>query len=65
MMFRGAYTTEFYTALHAALHYELRELNGSTGTAAERDHLSRLWSRVVDLERTCLNSDSAALWTCS
>jgi radical SAM superfamily enzyme YgiQ (UPF0313 family) len=65
MMFRGTYTTEFYTALHAALHFEVLLQNGSAKTAADRDHLDDLWARVTCLEKTCLNSEPAELWTCS
>ncbi len=65
MMFRGTYTTEFYTALHAALHFELRLKNGDIEAAVDRDHLRKLWARVDDLEETCSNSGATAVWTCS
>lgn len=43
MIFRGAYSTEFYRALADALHLEVR---GSAGAAAIRE----AWERVYDLE---------------
>jgi anaerobic magnesium-protoporphyrin IX monomethyl ester cyclase len=48
MMFRGAYTGEFYRALHDALHAEVDSWNGKPGG---KDRLE-LWDRVVQLERT-------------
>jgi anaerobic magnesium-protoporphyrin IX monomethyl ester cyclase len=48
MMFRGAYTGEFYRALHDALHAEVDSWNGKTGS---QDRLE-LWDRVVQLEQT-------------
>ncbi len=62
MMFCGTYKTEFYTALHTALHYELNLRNHRVESIAERDHLGRLWSRVLELEKTSVNSNSEALW---
>jgi anaerobic magnesium-protoporphyrin IX monomethyl ester cyclase len=64
MMFRGTYTTDFYTALHAALHAELRLNNSGIETASDRDHVRSLWERVTDLEKTCLN-EMAGQWICS
>jgi radical SAM superfamily enzyme YgiQ (UPF0313 family) len=48
MMFRGAYTGEFYRALHDALHAEVDSWNGKTGGKNRLE----LWDRVVQLERT-------------
>jgi radical SAM superfamily enzyme YgiQ (UPF0313 family) len=48
MMFQGAYTGEFYRALHDALHAEVDSWNGKTGGEGWRE----LWDRVVQLERT-------------
>lgn len=47
MMFKGAYTGEFYRALHDALHAEVDSWNGRAGNDPEQ-----LWERVVRLERT-------------
>jgi anaerobic magnesium-protoporphyrin IX monomethyl ester cyclase len=48
MMFKGAYTGEFYRALHDSLHAEVDSWNGRSGGA----HAVELWDRVVQLERT-------------
>ncbi len=45
MMFRGAYTGEFYAALHDALHLEVDFLNGRSG---DQRGLRHLWKRVRD-----------------
>jgi len=54
MMFRGTYTSEFYTALHDALHLEVDLRNRKGGGAAECGRLRDLWSRVDQLESTCV-----------
>jgi radical SAM superfamily enzyme YgiQ (UPF0313 family) len=68
MMFKGAYTSEFYRALHDALHSEVEtwssphlwrfSLNRSNGTEPGRaaDEVDELWRRVEQLEKTCRNS---------
>jgi anaerobic magnesium-protoporphyrin IX monomethyl ester cyclase len=48
MMFKGAYTGEFYRALHDALHAEVDSWNGK----ADGNRPEQLWDRVVQLERT-------------
>jgi anaerobic magnesium-protoporphyrin IX monomethyl ester cyclase len=48
MMFRGAYTGEFYRALHDALHAEVDSWNGRAHGNNWREH----WERLVQLERT-------------
>jgi hypothetical protein len=62
MMFRGAYRTEFYRALHDALHAEVESWNSA---AALKDPdgimLGELWARVDQLEKTCRNSDPTRL----
>jgi radical SAM superfamily enzyme YgiQ (UPF0313 family) len=57
MMFRGAYKTEFYRALHDALHAEVESWN-STGDGIL---LEGLWARVAQLEKTCRISDPTRL----
>lgn len=73
MMFKGAYTTEFYRAVRNALHAEVE----SWGAAKEwqfslRDRstpaasvglnqVAELWSRVEQLEPACRNSDATLL----
>ncbi len=73
MMFRGAYTSDFYRALHDALHAEveswswrgparfrLREASVVDG-ASSRARLDELWKQVERLEKTCRNSDPTRL----
>jgi anaerobic magnesium-protoporphyrin IX monomethyl ester cyclase len=48
MMFQGAYTGEFYRALHDALHAEVDCWNGK----ADENHWRERWERVLELERT-------------
>jgi radical SAM superfamily enzyme YgiQ (UPF0313 family) len=73
MMFKGAYTSEFYRAIRDALHAEV----GSWSSAEEwrfslRDralpianvssgHVAELWNRVKQLELACRNSDATLL----
>jgi anaerobic magnesium-protoporphyrin IX monomethyl ester cyclase len=72
MMFKGAYTSEFYRALRDALHAEvetwsapeewkfnLRELpvGSHSGSADLHEH----WRLVERLEQTCRNSDATEL----
>jgi radical SAM superfamily enzyme YgiQ (UPF0313 family) len=65
MMFKGAYSSEFYRALHDALHAELKSWNSAdvwpfqfreTSEADSGSHpirLDQLWSEVEHLQRTC------------
>jgi anaerobic magnesium-protoporphyrin IX monomethyl ester cyclase len=67
MMFRGAYTSEFYRTLRDALHLEVELANGRRNGNGPRE-LSELWRRVEQLEKTCANANPtvlpAVLWTC-
>jgi radical SAM superfamily enzyme YgiQ (UPF0313 family) len=57
MMFRGAYTDEFYRAVHDAIHAEVdswREPAGAAQVAAQQ-----AWAGVERLEKTCRNRQSA------
>ena len=73
MMFLGAYTSDFYRALHDALHAEveswscrgparfrLREASVVDG-GSSRARLDELWKQVERLEKTCRNSDPTRL----
>ncbi len=58
MMFQGAYTNEFYRALHDALHAQVDTWNSCSTPAARKgvqahDEPDELWRRVMKLERTC------------
>jgi anaerobic magnesium-protoporphyrin IX monomethyl ester cyclase len=77
MMFKGTYTSEFYHALHDALHAEVESWSSRTpwkfslrGAVAEPPtpmSLADLWARVRSLEETSRNADATeiAVWTCS
>jgi radical SAM superfamily enzyme YgiQ (UPF0313 family) len=54
MMFQGAYTDEFYRALHDALHAQVRSLNSGDEYATSSP--ADLWNRVVQLEKSCRNA---------
>jgi anaerobic magnesium-protoporphyrin IX monomethyl ester cyclase len=58
MMFQGAYTNEFYRALHDALHAQVDVWNVSNRQKGEPEFREpeELWSRVMQLERTCRNA---------
>jgi anaerobic magnesium-protoporphyrin IX monomethyl ester cyclase len=66
MMFQGAYTNEFYRALHDALHAQVdswnsgcpKDAHGDRRVHGERD---RLWRRVIELEKTCRNPKPTVL----
>jgi radical SAM superfamily enzyme YgiQ (UPF0313 family) len=60
MMFQGAYTNEFYRALHDALHTQVDSWNAcSTEDQPKEQHAhgepDELWRRVMRLEKTCRN----------
>jgi anaerobic magnesium-protoporphyrin IX monomethyl ester cyclase len=65
MMFQGAYTNEFYRALHDALHAQVDSWNSCSlqGALKERnaDEPDELWRRVMHLEKTCRNSTPTVL----
>ncbi|MGO8787166.1 MAG: B12-binding domain-containing radical SAM protein [Terriglobia bacterium] len=73
MMFKGAYTSEFYRALHDALHAEVESWSApgawkfalhepaEPGVAADPQELAERWMRVEQLEQTCRNSDATLL----
>ena len=73
MMFKGAYTTEFYRAVRDALHAEVDSWN-SPGewqfslrdrfvdtNCLEPVQVAEFWNRVEQLELTCRNSDATQL----
>ena len=70
MMFQGAYTNEFYRALHDALHAQVDSWNSARSTSTQKEeHESRgpneLWKRVMHLEKTCRNPKPTVLSACS
>jgi len=61
MMFQGAYTDEFYRALHNALHAQVDSWNSCTERMSEKERDAQadpgeLWNRVVQLEKSCRNT---------
>jgi anaerobic magnesium-protoporphyrin IX monomethyl ester cyclase len=66
MMFQGAYTNEFYRALHDALHAQVDSWNSSSAHGAKKEPQAKgqpeeLWRRVMRLEKTCRNSTPTIL----
>ena len=69
MMFQGAYTDEFYRALHDALHAQVDAWNEcrNAGRAAQEEDpptstaIDEVWARVAQLEKTCRNSHPTVL----
>jgi anaerobic magnesium-protoporphyrin IX monomethyl ester cyclase len=66
MMFQGAYTNEFYRALHDALHAQVDSWNWSSTQGSQKGQASHgepdeLWRRVMRLEKTCRNLKPTAL----
>ncbi|HEY6339387.1 MAG TPA: radical SAM protein [Candidatus Sulfotelmatobacter sp.] len=58
MMFQGAYTNEFYHALHDALHAQVDSWNSRSAKNAQKEARSpiqpdELWRSVMRLEKTC------------
>jgi len=59
MMFQGAYTDEFYRALHDALHAQVDASNASSKppqVQATTVSPELLWEKVVRLEQSCRNA---------
>jgi anaerobic magnesium-protoporphyrin IX monomethyl ester cyclase len=66
MMFQGAYTNEFYRALHDALHAQVDSWNSGREHVAGEDQnaasgAGELWNRVVQLEKSCRNTRPTVL----
>ena len=66
MMFQGAYTNEFYRALHDALHAQVDSWNSCStqGVPKGQQHHAEpdeLWRRVMRLENSCRNSRPTVL----
>jgi radical SAM superfamily enzyme YgiQ (UPF0313 family) len=66
MMFQGAYTNEFYRALHDALHAQVDSWNSCSNHGARKErHTSggpdELWRSVMQLEKTCRNPKPTVL----
>lgn len=59
MIFQGAYTNDFYRALHDALHAQVDSWNSAGKALRKEPHTQKepeeLWKRVMHLEKTCRN----------
>ena len=59
MMFQGAYTDEFYRALHDALHAQVDARNASAQSPQAQEMAGlpeALWKKVARLEQSCRNA---------
>jgi anaerobic magnesium-protoporphyrin IX monomethyl ester cyclase len=61
MMFQGAYTDEFYRALHDALHAQVDSWKSTNARDSGKKHEgnvdpAELWKRVMQLEKLCRNA---------
>jgi anaerobic magnesium-protoporphyrin IX monomethyl ester cyclase len=69
MMFQGAYTNEFYRALHDALHAQVDLWNSCPAHGVQKESAhgepEELWRRVMRLEKTCRNPRPTVLNTFS
>ena len=70
MMFLGAYTNDFYRALHDALHAQVDSWNSSSAQSVENQSQAHagpeeLWRQVIRLEKTCRNPRATVLNTFS
>jgi anaerobic magnesium-protoporphyrin IX monomethyl ester cyclase len=74
MMFQGTYRSEFYKALRDALHFEVENRNGASGTSLSANgvsgnetggRLEELWRKVEEMETTHANADPTPTWTSS
>ena len=73
MMFQGAYTDEFYRALHDALHAQVDAWHSgqNDGTPPKQNHeragasIDEMWEQVVNLEKACRTSHPTVLETFS
>ncbi len=69
MMFQGAYTDEFYRALHDALHAQVDAWHSghNSGSAPNHDRgdargsVDNLWTHLAQLEKTCRTSHPTVL----
>jgi anaerobic magnesium-protoporphyrin IX monomethyl ester cyclase len=64
MMFQGAYTDEFYRALHDALHALVDSWHTGNAKGPRKVqnidlHPGNLWTRVVELEKSCRSTRPA------
>jgi anaerobic magnesium-protoporphyrin IX monomethyl ester cyclase len=58
IMFKAAYTSDFYRAVRDALHAEVSSWKSPVQQADTEDHITDLWDRVYALEPMSRNADS-------
>jgi len=63
VMFKGAYTDEFYLAVRDALHAEVDEWHVAGASAPMRCRAQELWLRVEKLEAVSRNADPTLIST--
>jgi anaerobic magnesium-protoporphyrin IX monomethyl ester cyclase len=61
VMFKGAYTDQFYRAVRDALHAEVDSWNGASTTVTKLQELKKLWNLVDSLEPVSRNPDATQL----
>jgi anaerobic magnesium-protoporphyrin IX monomethyl ester cyclase len=61
VMFKGAYTDQFYRAVRDALHAEVDTWNTASTTLAKLTGLEKLWSEIESLETVSRNHDATQL----
>jgi len=66
MMFKGAYQSDFYRALHDAIHAEVETWSspwrfGVAAPSRDAVPVRELWQRVYRLEETCRNADATEI----
>jgi anaerobic magnesium-protoporphyrin IX monomethyl ester cyclase len=61
VMFKGAYTDQFYRAVRDALHAEVDTWNTTSSTLAKIVELKKLWDEIESLETVSRNHDATQL----
>jgi anaerobic magnesium-protoporphyrin IX monomethyl ester cyclase len=61
VMFKGAYTDQFYRAVRDALHAEVDTWNNASTTSAKLIELKKLWNDIESLEPVSRNHDATQL----
>lgn len=60
VMFKAAYTDEFYRALRDSLHAEVDSWHAARPAPTELDRVANLWRRVAELEPLSRNADATS-----
>jgi radical SAM superfamily enzyme YgiQ (UPF0313 family) len=61
IMFKAAYTSEFYRAVRDALHAEVSSWHAASSTQDAAAHIEELWRKVFELEPLSRNAESTVL----